>query len=197
MRPLPFVWPVCVPFWLVYCWAFAPEIRLMRRARRSAAENARQDAGSLKVIAWGQGVALLAASAVALTTTWGAMAASKWPAYVAGTTLLVGGGLLRRHCFRMLGAAFTGAVHVEPGHQVVEHGAYRWVRHPSYTAGLMMFAGIGLALGNWASVALMTLLPALAYAYRVRAEERALVATIGAPYESYMSRTRRFIPFVF
>lgn len=197
MRPLPLVWPVCVPFWLAYCWAFAPELPLMMRARRSAAESSGQDAGSLKVIAWGQGVALVAASAIALTTPWGAMAASKLPAYVAGTTLLFGGGLLRRHCFRMLGAAFTGAVHVAPGHQVVEQGAYRLVRHPSYTGGLMMFAGIGLGLGNWASVVLMTVLPALAYGYRVGVEERALVATIGAPYKSYMSRTRRFVPYVF
>jgi protein-S-isoprenylcysteine O-methyltransferase Ste14 len=87
-------------------------------------------------------------------------------------------------------------VQVEPGQEVVERGAYRWVRHPSYTAAMLLFIGIGLALGNWTSLAVTTVLPALGYANRVRAEERALVDTVGPPYVAYMARTRRFIPFV-
>jgi protein-S-isoprenylcysteine O-methyltransferase Ste14 len=197
MRPLPFVWPAGVPFWLAFFWAFAPDLPLIRRARRSAALDRRQDAGSFPLILWGESAAGAAAFAVALASTRGAMVTGRLPVYIAGIALLLGGGLLRRHCFRMLGAAFTGAVHVEPGHRIVEQGAYRWVRHPSYTASVLMFVGIGCALGHWASLALMTVVPALVHSYRVRVEERALVATIGAPYQEYMSRTRRFIPRVF
>jgi len=196
MRPLPFVWPVCLVFWLAYVWVFFPEWQLVRRSRRSPAARGAQDAGSLRVIICGNGLAVAAAFLLAFTARGAVMTAAKSPAYYAGVVMIVAAGLLRRHCFRMLGARFTGAVDVAPGQQVVERGAYRWVRHPSYTAGMLLFAGIGLALGNWASLAVAIVIPLLAYSYRVAVEERALLATIGMPYEVYRTRTRRYIPFV-
>jgi protein-S-isoprenylcysteine O-methyltransferase Ste14 len=117
--------------------------------------------------------------------------------FAAGVALMVVGRLLRRHCFRMLGKNFTGAVVVTPDQSVVERGAYRWVRHPSYTAGAILFLGVGLALANWISIAvLMTVVP-IVYGYRVLVEERALAQVIGDPYRQYMLRTKRFVPFVF
>ena len=198
MRPLPFVWPVAIPFWLAYVWAFFPEAGVIRRARRSPAARGAQDAGSLHLITWGGYVAALAAFVLAFTaqraTIGGAL---RVPAYVAGILLLVAASLQRRHCFRMLGADFKGAVEVVPGQTVVDRGAYRWVRHPSYTAGVLLFAGVGLALGNWASLAVLVLATSALYAYRVAVEERALVATLGEPYAAYRRRTRwRFIPYV-
>lgn len=97
----------------------------------------------------------------------------------------------------MLGQSFTGAVIVKPDQAVIEQGAYRYVRHPSYTAGALLFAGIGMALANWLSLAVLFLSTVLVYAYRVRVEESALVAVIGEPYRIYMRRTKRFIPFLF
>ena len=37
---------------------------------------------------------------------------------------------------------------------------------------------------------------ALAFGYRVRVEERALLSVIGEPYRDYMARTKRFVPFL-
>lgn len=91
---------------------------------------------------------------------------------------------------------FTAVVIVVPGQQVVERGAYRWVRHPSYSAGALLFAGMTLALGNWVSVAIALTAAVLTYSYRVRVEERALLETLGEPYRAYMRRTKRFIPMV-
>lgn len=59
-----------------------------------------------------------------------------------------------------------------------------------------MHAGLGLALTNWISFALLTIVPAVLYWIRVSVEERALLDTIGEPYRAYMARTKRFIPFV-
>jgi len=74
--------------------------------------------------------------------------------------------------------------------------AYQWVRHPSYPAAMAMLLGIGLALGSWGSVLVIALAAALVYGYRIRVEERALLATLGAPNAEYMRRTRRLVPFV-
>jgi protein-S-isoprenylcysteine O-methyltransferase Ste14 len=61
---------------------------------------------------------------------------------------------------------------------------------------MMMFVGIGLALGNWASLALVTIAAIGAYSYRVAVEERALVEAIGDPYRAYMKERKRFIPYI-
>jgi len=117
-------------------------------------------------------------------------------AYILGIVSLLSGGFLRRHCFRQLGASFTFDVRVAPAQAIVDTGAYRFVRHPSYTAGLLMGGGIALALGNWLSVAVALVPALLAYAYRIAIEERALLTTLGPAYANYMKRTTRLIPFL-
>ena len=71
------------------------------------------------------------------------------------------------------------------------------MRHPSYTAGAILFFGIGLALANSISLVVLMGAVAIVYGYRVGVEERALLETIGELYRSYMGRTKRFVPFVF
>jgi protein-S-isoprenylcysteine O-methyltransferase Ste14 len=110
--------------------------------------------------------------------------------------MIVLGSLLRRYCWRTLGEYFTGDVKATPDQPVITSGPYRWVRHPSYTAGMVMFIGIGLALGSWLSFALLTIATIATYGYRVAVEERVLLETIGEPYRSYMKERKRFIPFI-
>lgn len=79
---------------------------------------------------------------------------------------------------------------------MIDSGPYRFVRHPSYTAGFMIFLGIGIALVNVLSVVILFAVPCFVYTRRVQAEEKALLETIGEPYRAYMSHTKRFIPFL-
>ncbi len=194
MRLLIYTWPYAVVFWTALVWAFTPEFRIV--SRRAEPSTSPQDLNSKRFIAAGQGVAVFAAFAIAAAVPSAALAHRVWSFWM-GVTAITGGSVLRRHCWRMLGASFTGAVIVKPNQTVVDRGAYRYVRHPSYTAGAIMFLGIGLALANWVSVAVLLGAVSLVYAYRVRVEERALLAVIGDPYRHYMSRTRRFVPFLF
>ena len=194
MVPLVFGWPHALVFWGVLVWAFSPEFRVVSRRARAPAST--QDAGSKRLIMISQPLAIVAAFAVA-ANVGSATLPHRVGLFWAGVAALAAGSLLRRHCFRMLGASFTGAVIVKPDQPVVERGAYRYVRHPSYTAGAVMFLGIGLALGNGLGLVVLAVLIAAGYWYRVVVEERALGATIGDPYRSYMRRTKRFVPFVF
>jgi protein-S-isoprenylcysteine O-methyltransferase Ste14 len=196
MSPLPFQWPWALIFWGVFIWAFAIESRIVMRSLRDVRDSRDQDAGSLRFIMLMQWVALVAAAWFAFyvhALDVGHRAVAFW----AGIMLIIAGSALRRHCFRMLGEFFTGQVKVRDDHQVVDRGAYRWIRHPAYTAGMLMMTGVGVGLGNWGSALAMLIVSAVAYAYRVRVEERALLTTIGDPYRAYMARTKRFIPFVF
>jgi len=196
MRPLPFVWPYALVFWAVYVWSFLPEWRIVQGGREGTKRAGSKDSGSLKVILGGMWVALLIAYPLAFVKAWAFPQSWQLPLFVVGVLMIFLGSVLRRYCWRTLGEYFTGDVRVRPDQPVIRSGPYRLVRHPSYTAGMMMFIGIGLALGSWLSFALLTIATIATYSYRVAVEERALLDTIGEPYSSYMKERKRFIPYI-
>lgn len=114
-----------------------------------------------------------------------------------GLALMVAGLVFRAYAIRQLGRYFTPEVTIQPGQHVVEHGLYRYLRHPSYTGTFITLLGYGLALTNGLSLAIMLVLPGLAYAFRMRVEEAALRAAFGDEYRDYMRRTKRLIPFIY
>jgi protein-S-isoprenylcysteine O-methyltransferase Ste14 len=196
MRPLPFVWPYALVFWAVYVWAFLPEWKVVQGGRKGAKDPNSRDSGSLQVIVAGMWMALILAYLLAFVKTGAFPPRWQLPLFVVGILLIVLGSLLRRYCWRTLGEYFTGDVKVRADQPVITSGPYRWVRHPSYTAGMIMFIGVGLALGSWLSLALLMIATIATYSYRVAVEERALLETIGEPYRSYMQERKRFIPYI-
>jgi protein-S-isoprenylcysteine O-methyltransferase Ste14 len=193
--PLPFTWPYWLVFWPVYTWVFAPEFRIVRRATRSGPKPA-EDRGSLRILLAGSGLSILAAFLLPFLAPRAALPGDRTVWFFVGVLALISGSLLRRHCFRVLGTFFTGAVTIQADHRVIDTGAYRWVRHPSYTAALIMVLGIALAGGNWLGVAVSSVLAFFAYSYRARVEEQALLASLGATYKQFMATRKRFIPFI-
>ena len=194
MKPLVFVWPYALLFWVVFFWAYWPEYAIVRRAQRTQAAS---DAKSLQVILLGQSVAFVASFPLGWISALQFAPAHRVAAFYAGVVAIVAGSLLRRHCWRMLGSSFTGDVRARADQEVVNRGAYRILRHPSYTAGIMLNTGVGIALGSWASAALLAVSSVLVYMYRIVVEERALLAVIGEPYRQFMNTRKRLIPFVY
>lgn len=194
MRPLVFVLPHAIAFWIVWIWSFLPESKIVRRAQADAKKEGSKDAGSIGVIMITNWLAML----IIFPAAWISITViqPRLPVYYLGVLLLLLGSLLRRLCWKTLGEHFTGDVRAHADQPVIQSGPYRFVRHPSYTAGIMMFVGMGVALTNWISVAIALLAPLIAYGYRVRVEERALLAEIGAPYAEFMRTRKRFIPFI-
>jgi len=196
MRPLPFTWPYALVFWAVYVWAFFPEWKIVQGGMKGVQDPASKDSGSLRVLLGGMWIALFLAFPLAFVRAWSFPQRAQLPLFVAGLLFIVLGSLLRRYCFRALGEFFTGDVRAREDQPVICTGPYQWVRHPSYTAGMMMFIGIGLALGSWVSFLLLTVGSIATYGYRVAIEERILLQTLGEPYASYMKGRRRFIPHI-
>ena len=196
MRPLPFLWPYWIPFWIIYIWAFTPELMLIRRASKNVKSGQSKDQGSMAFLMASMQIGMFLAFLLAffprLQMPWTERVVCFW----IGLALLIAGSALRRYCWRLLGEFFTGDVNARPDQPVIQKGPYRLIRHPSYTAGILMFAGISLALGTWPGVAIGTLSAIIAYAYRIRVEEKTLVETIGEPYADYMRRSKRLVPFV-
>ncbi|MBI1785825.1 isoprenylcysteine carboxylmethyltransferase family protein [Candidatus Sumerlaeota bacterium] len=193
--PLVFHWPYLAIFSAVYAWVFWPEAAVVRRSGMKTANND-QDRGTMRWLLAGNQSALLLGF-LASVYFFPFRISNAQAAFRIGILLMVSGSLVRRHCFKMLGNSFTGRVIVREGQMVVERGLYRWIRHPSYLGGIIMFSGIGAALGDWISLGILVLLPLPFFLLRITVEEQALVATIGKPYLDYMARTKRIVPFVY
>jgi protein-S-isoprenylcysteine O-methyltransferase Ste14 len=78
------------------------------------------------------------------------------------------------------------------GGQLVQHGPYRWIRHPMYSA--LLLAGVAAARGA-GDVETWLVLAALAVVLVIKAnvEERELTERYPA-YRAYQRHTRRFMP---
>jgi len=194
VKPLAYTAPYAWVFWAVFLLCYLPEFTLVGRSRAGSGGNT--DRGSTAVIVLASWIGMIAGFRVAGLPAFILQRGQRiW--FVLGLAILLAGSALRRHCWRVLGKHFTGDVRAAADQPVIEDGVYRWVRHPSYTGGMLMYLGTGLALTNWLSVVIIAGAAGLAYLYRVRVEEQALVGHIGARYEEYMRRTKRFVPFVF
>ena len=197
MRPLLFVWPYWVPFWAVVIWAYMPEFKIVWNARKPASRSDSPDAGSFRVITIGGGLASLIAFPLAWVRSLRFPAALAPAALLLGAATIVAASLLRRHCFRLLDTSFTGDVRAQPDQAIVTGGAYALLRHPSYSAGILMNIGTGLALGSWASTIVLALAALAVYSYRIAVEERALLSVVGEPYREFIRTRKRLIPFIY
>ena len=163
--------------------------------KRSRTEGERRDRGSFTLLWIFITLAVFAGSALrGLRATRIAHADA---AFWSGIALIVAGVMLRAAAIATLRRYFTVDVAIREGHELVERGPYRVVRHPAYTGSLLSFLGLGLAFGNWASVAVIMLVAGMAFAYRIAVEERALIAHFGERYRAYAARTKRLVPGVY
>ena len=92
-------------------------------------------------------------------------------------------------------AWLSRTVEVQENQKVIDTGLYGIVRHPMYTATILLFMAMPLVLGSWLSFAIMLLYPVV-IVFRIRNEEQVLEAGL-AGYREYKQRVRcRLLPFI-
>jgi protein-S-isoprenylcysteine O-methyltransferase Ste14 len=184
-----------VAFWAVFYIWLGAEIWLGYRRRRLPSGAIDHDSGSKS---WLIG-SIWTTAAVGIGSAFAfpdaAISSARPQIFIAGLVLMVAGMALRWYSVWVLGASFTCEVTTRPGQQVVQSGPYRWIRHPSYTGGLLTVLGVLVCCANVASLAALVF-AAAGYAYRITVEERAMATNLGPPYRDYMRRTQRLIPFL-
>ena len=114
-----------------------------------------------------------------------------------GFILLTTGILLLQSAHHHLGCSFSSFVALKESQSFVDTGPYRVIRHPIYTAYIMNYIGGGLLSAN----IILTIVPVVCFVlmiiFRIGEEEAMLIEEFGDTYQTYMTKTGRFLPFFY
>jgi protein-S-isoprenylcysteine O-methyltransferase Ste14 len=116
-----------------------------------------------------------------------------WPVRIGlGGALLVGGGVLvvaGEQAFKRVG---TNVPPWEPALALATTGVYAHFRNPMYVGGMLMLAGLAIALASdWLAILLLPTALLLHFGV-VRREERYLEAKFGEDYRRYKASVPRY-----
>ena len=117
----------------------------------------------------------------------------KWVSYVSAFIFLLSyimyAEVLREN------ATLLRTIKVEENQKVVDKGLYRIIRHPQYSASLIMFLVMPLVLGSLISLFVFMWYPVL-IVLRIKNEEKVLTKEL-VGYKEYKSKVKyRLIPFI-
>jgi protein-S-isoprenylcysteine O-methyltransferase Ste14 len=96
----------------------------------------------------------------------------------------------------ILGRNWSGRVTFKEGHELVRHGPYAHVRHPIYTALLLMITGSAIAIGRLGGLIGLPLV-GLGIWLKLRQEEALMSEHFPDEYRSYRSQVGALIPRLF
>jgi len=176
---------------ICFIWLFS-EILINILTRSKKSESNSHDQNSLGII-W---------IVIILSIATGVFIASSYPnftviKYFFGISLILVGISIRLMAIFSLKSFFNSNVAIHHDHRLKTDGIFKKVRHPSYSASLLSFLGLGIMLGNWISL-LIIFLPVLgAFLYRIKIEEKALSGYFKEDYLNYQRRTKKLLPYLY
>lgn len=168
-----------------------------RRANQLAGEVSLEEEGSLILnLRRLFGLMLWLSSLVYLINpnwmAWSSLPLPSWLRWL-GAVLMVFCLPLIYWVFSSLDKNVTPTVVTREDHNLVTHGPYRWVRHPLYTVGFLLFTGLSLMAANW-FIFTTLILGSFVLIERTSKEEELLTERFGDEYRDYADHTGRFLP---
>jgi protein-S-isoprenylcysteine O-methyltransferase Ste14 len=114
----------------------------------------------------------------------------RWSGVVLGLLTIPGA----QWVFRSIGRNVSETVLTKERHELVTAGPYRWIRHPLYAVGILLFVSIGLIAANWFILGLAALAALFIRFLVIPIEEHELSQKFGDHYGQYIARTGRLFP---
>jgi protein-S-isoprenylcysteine O-methyltransferase Ste14 len=93
-----------------------------------------------------------------------------------------------------LGENLSASLSIREGHSLVVTGPYRFVRHPLYSCGILLFTALMLVSDSWIIGAAGIGFQLYIMIFRIDTEEAMMIKAFGDEYRRYMARTGRFMP---
>jgi len=156
--------------------------------------DAKEKLGSQSLIIKLSGLMFIAAFVLAgLSFRFGWLLLPRWLSYAAAVTFLLSyiiyAEVLRENSY------LSRTIEVQDGQKVIDSGLYGIVRHPMYSATLLLFISMPLILGSLISFIIMLAYPAI-IVKRLLGEEEFLTAELEG-YSEYKNKVKyRLIPFI-
>jgi protein-S-isoprenylcysteine O-methyltransferase Ste14 len=115
------------------------------------------------------------------------------PFLAAGLAVTLAGLALALWARVTLGRNWSGRVTFKQNHELIRHGPYAHVRHPIYSAILMMFLGTAISIGTLGALVGLPLV-VLGVWQKLGQEEALMTQHFPTEYISYRSQVRALIP---
>ena len=122
-----------------------------------------------------------------------AICVSDWIRLSGALTMLLG-ILFFWRVHHYLGRHWSPVLEMGHGHELVEGGPYKRIRHPMYTAIWISILGQSILCANWALAISSSASFLVLCLLRIPDEEAMLSRELGDPYLRYISRTGRLFP---
>ena len=92
-----------------------------------------------------------------------------------------------------LGGNWSSSVTVKVGHQLIQTGPYRWVRHPIYSGMILGLFGTAMAQRRVSGLVAVVLFY-VGFKIKSKIEEQTMISTFGAEYGDYSRTTGAIVP---
>jgi protein-S-isoprenylcysteine O-methyltransferase Ste14 len=114
---------------------------------------------------------------------------------IIGLSISIIGALIACTARYTLGKNWSLSVQKKEGHQLIQYGMYKLVRHPIYTGLLFLFVGNALIVGDYRAI-LAVVLVFVSLWLKLKKEERLLTETFGTEYSDYKNQSKALIPYI-
>jgi protein-S-isoprenylcysteine O-methyltransferase Ste14 len=101
---------------------------------------------------------------------------------------------LRWKAIAALGKFWSLHIEIREGHQFVDRGPFRVVRHPTYVSMILELLSFGLICNAWMMLCIIPFAFVPVLILRLRLEENAMVEKFGSTYRDYQRRVPMLIP---
>lgn len=160
-------------FTIIYVIWGLSEFLISILLRSKATDKANMDNNSLSLI-W-IGIAISLTLSIFISIKYKFSISDNGIVRYVGLALIVIGIVLRLIIIKSLGRFFTADVTIMQNHKLKKDGFYHFLRHPSYSASLLSFAGFGISLNNWVSLLIVMVMVLMVFINRIKTEEKALI----------------------
>ncbi len=178
-----------VPMFLAGIVMMAKSPELLRKRL-----NAKEKQGDQSLVIKLSGLMFVAGFILAgLSHRFGWLPLPDWVSYIAAGAFLFGyflyAEVLRENAW------LSRTIEVQEGQKIIDTGLYGIVRHPMYSATVLLFLAMPLVLGSIVSFLVFLLYPIL-IAFRIKGEEKLLEAELSGYGEFKKKVKYRLLPFV-
>ncbi len=113
-----------------------------------------------------------------------------------GALTILFGFIISFFANKEIGENWSASIEKDNFQKLITSGIYKYVRHPLYFSGIIIFVGTVIYFQSWWSTTI--LIPCfLLINWRIKYEENNLILLFGNEYKEYMRKTKKIIPFLY